>query len=84
MKWERQKAFESFVNKCLKEEPSNVIKKEEIYNAYREYCQQIRAPAFGKKGFSMMLTAYIKAVDSNTTRQGKKIRTWRGIALAES
>jgi hypothetical protein len=45
----------AFREECLTENPSSVTTKDDVYNAYVQYCQNHNLPATTKNSFSMNL-----------------------------
>ncbi len=78
---QKLETLERFVKNCLREAPG-ILLKSEVYEIYILYCNGRKLPKeaiFDKKNFSMELPMHIKVEESNTTRNGKNYRTWRGI-----
>jgi len=71
----------AFREECLTEKSDSVETKDDVYNAYIQYCQTRNLHTTTKNTFAMRLPQYIAATPSITTRQHKKIRSWTGIKL---
>ena len=70
----------AFVKDCIEEDPEGVETKEDVYNAYKEYCKEEHMPIKTNNVFSRDLKMYVKNISEGQRRiDGKK--TWRGIKL---
>jgi putative DNA primase/helicase len=57
--------------------------KENVFNAYIQFCKENTLPAISKNAFSMQLSQYIACIDSTTKILGKGVRIWRNIKLKD-
>jgi len=55
--------------------------KENVYNAYIQFCREHNLPTVAKNAFSTQLPQYIACKDERKTMQGRKISVWRDIQL---
>lgn len=73
----------AFTEECLTETPNFVTAKDDVYNAYVQYCNSHNLPATTKNSFSMNLPKYIRTTPTQTTRLGKQQKAWKSIKLSE-
>lgn len=58
--------------------------KENVYNAYIQFCREHNLPTVAKNAFSMQLPQYIACTGSRKTMAGRKIVIWRDIKLLKT
>jgi len=73
----------AFAEQRLVVKPNNVIPKDDVYDTFIQYCRERNLPTCPKNAFSMRLVEHIPATPSRTTRLGKSVRAWQGIALSD-
>lgn len=72
----------AFAMDCIKHKPGSVIPKDEVYNAFIEYCQKMKLPTVAKNAFSGKLPEHVSGVQSGRrTIRGKRITCWIDIQL---
>ncbi|MFQ6077391.1 MAG: phage/plasmid primase, P4 family, partial [Candidatus Bathyarchaeia archaeon] len=78
----------AFVEECLERDPEGTIPKEDLYQIYVEYCQEIGMPPDAKNIFSMRLyehAPYIKefrGVKEGGAREGR-VSMWKGVRVVK-
>jgi len=71
----------AFAEERLEADAKAVETKDDVYNAYIEYCNAHNLPSTTKNSFSMRLPQYIAVTASKTTRLNKKVLSWQGVRL---
>ena len=70
-----------FVKNCLVEDPGGEVTKEDMYNAYREYCEEHNLRVVSKTKFAIELQKYIKVKSTRKRIRGELKRVWTGVRL---
>ena len=74
-------SLKRFIEECIIVNPQAWISKEELYNAYSNYCRQFRLPIIGKKAFGRRLQQLVR-VRVYRPRFGRiRVWAWQGIQL---
>jgi len=73
----------AFAENCLASTLGAVTAKNDVYNAYIQFCKERNLPTVSKRVFSMRLPQYIACTDDRTTIGGRTVRRWRDITLNE-
>jgi len=73
----------AFVMECLIEDPDSYVPKEELYNAYCEYCRINKLPIRSSNLFHKELRKYIRVYEERKTIGGQRQRVYLGIKLIE-
>ena len=76
-------SLKRFIEECIEVNPQAWISKEELYNAYRNYCRQFGLPILGKKALGQRLQQYVR-VRVYRPRFGRiRVWAWQGIQLKD-
>lgn len=73
--------IKAFTDDCLTEDEDNVVEKDEVYQAYREYCQNHELPVKVKSVFSRRLSKFIKVSGGRHRIDGERKQCYEGIRL---
>jgi putative DNA primase/helicase len=74
----------AFVMDCVVQSPTDYVKKDELYNAYAEYCRERKLIVVDKAVFSKNLRRYVTVEDFRPMEDGKRVTAWKGIKLIKS
>jgi len=75
---------QAFVEEKLTTDPNGVLTKDEVYNAFVEYCKTNNLPTITKSSLSHALPQFITVEAGHTRRLGKNTRSWKGIKFIDS
>jgi len=76
-------SLKRFIEECIVVNPQAWISKEELYNAYRNYCRRFRLPILDKKAFGRRLQRFVR-VQVYRPRFGRiRVWAWQGIQLKD-
>lgn len=73
--------IKAFVDDYLIQDDDNFIPKDEVYNAYREYCEENELPVKDKAVFSRRLGKHIKVSSNQHRIDGERKRCYEKIDL---
>jgi len=74
----------AFAMDCIEFKAGNLVKKDEVYEAFIEYCQEHNLPTVPKNAFSMKLPQYVPNIKSEIRKSGKqRIMFWRDISIVK-
>lgn len=71
----------AFVLDKVEQDYQNYVTKENLYNAFVEYCKESKLPLDGKTMFGKKLPQYIKVTETHPEINGRRARAWQGIKL---
>jgi putative DNA primase/helicase len=74
----------AFVMDCVVQSPEDFVLKDELYNAYANYCRAKKLIIVDKAVFSKNLRRYVVVEDSRPEIDGKRPRAWKGIKLVQA
>jgi hypothetical protein len=66
---------------CTEEESEEYVVKDELYNAFKDYCKQNGYPIFSEKKFTEWLKKEVTVTEYRPSFDGEQKRAWRGIKL---
>lgn len=70
-----------FVNNCLVEDPKGEITKEDMYEAYKTFCEERDLKVVSRTKFALDLQKYIRVRSSMKRMGGSVKRIWEGVRL---
>jgi len=76
-------SLKRFIEECIVVNPQAWISKEELYNAYSNYCRQFRLPIIGKKAFGRRLQQLVRVRIYRPRFGRKRVWAWQGIQLKD-
>jgi len=72
----------AFAMDCIEQKAGNVIPKDDVYNAFIQYCQELNLPTVPKNSFSMKLSQHVPNIQTERKRiKGQRVMCWRDIQL---
>lgn len=71
----------SFAENCLEPEENNVVPKDDVYNAFLDYCKLMGIKSVAKGVFSQRLPQFIKVEAGWGKKLNKSVRIWKHIKL---
>jgi len=71
----------AFVSDMIEQDPSAWVSKEELYNAYRDYCEENDVSPLANNKFAQELKKFIKVRSAQKKVGGTRVRVWEGIRL---
>lgn len=75
----------AFAMDCIEFKAGSVVKKDEVYEAFIEYCQEHNLPTVAKNTFSMRLPQHVPNIKSEIRKSGKqRMMFWRDIAIVKA
>jgi P4 family phage/plasmid primase-like protien len=79
MRWSNP--IDYFISKKCILDPKEWIKKSELYDAYKEFCEEEGLPIESEENFGKTIRMKPKVKSEHKKIQGKKVRVWVGIGL---
>lgn len=70
-----------FIADCLDQQPEGYVVKDELYNAFKTYCNENGYPVFSEKRFTEWLKKEMFVSEYRPTVDGQQKRAWQGIKL---
>ena len=71
----------AFRNNCLTENSEAMLSKDQVYNAYSNFCKMKGLVSVSKQNFTTELTKHIYLEQSQKTIDGSRVRVWLGCDL---
>ena len=71
----------AFVMDCVEVSADEFVVKDDLYNAFIDYCSKKNLPGMAKNAFSMRLHEHVRVNDYRPTIGGKRVNAWQGITL---
>lgn len=71
----------AFLMDQVEEDPEAAISKDELYNAFLDFCRANKLPTVSKNAFSKQVKRWTRATDGWVKIEGRSVRAWRGIRL---
>jgi putative DNA primase/helicase len=71
----------AFIDREIEEDENFDVATEDVYFAYKEFCETHGKPAIAKNAFTSKMNTYLKTYVSNANRNGKRFKIYVGIKL---
>lgn len=73
----------AFAKDCLVEDKSSFVIKDDVYQAYRKYCEENELKILDKNVFGRVLPKHIQTKGKKETIEGKRVYVWDSIRLSK-
>ncbi|RKD87988.1 ATP-binding protein [Halopiger aswanensis] len=74
--------FATFVERCVVERDEAEISKNDLYDAYQVWADKLDHDAYAKSWFGRKLSEHVSYEEYRPTRDGERVRYYRGITLS--
>jgi P4 family phage/plasmid primase-like protien len=78
----RTDSLQTFVEKCVSPQRECFTTKNELYEAYQEYCQEYGLAAVDKTVVGTRLPTLVPTTNFKPQIDGKRVTAWKGISVA--
>jgi putative DNA primase/helicase len=71
----------AFILDCVVQSSDDSVTKDELYDAYSNYCRNKKLPVKDKSVFSKNFRKYVQVEDYRPKREERRVQAWKGIKL---